>query len=75
MTNLTSRAEFRVILKGVVSCLKQNLDKPGFPVLTAEEIHFCSTRSRSTTLDSWLLKSMPNVLLLLRPVKLPGIAE
>jgi hypothetical protein len=40
MTNLTSRAEFRVILKGVVSCLKQNLDKPGLPVLTAEEIHF-----------------------------------
>ena len=39
MSNLTSRAEFRTILKGVVNCLKQALDKPQLPSLTAEEIH------------------------------------
>lgn len=40
MTGLTSRAEFRAILKGVVNCLKQSLDKPKLQPLTAEEVVF-----------------------------------
>jgi hypothetical protein len=39
MTGLSSRAEFRAILKGVVNCLKQSLDKPKLQPLTAEEVH------------------------------------
>ena len=51
MTNFTSRAEFRIILKDVVSCLKANLDKPGVAALTAEEIHYWL---REVTLDDVL---------------------
>ncbi len=39
-THLTSRVEFRAILKGIVDCLRENLDKPHLPPLTPEEIHF-----------------------------------
>lgn len=39
-THLTSRVEFRTILKSVVACLRENLDKPSVPPLTPEEIHF-----------------------------------
>ncbi len=39
-THLTSRVEFRAILKDIVACLKGHLDKPHLPPLTPEEIHF-----------------------------------
>ena len=38
MTHLTSRFEFRAILKGVINCLRDGLDRPGIPQLTPEEI-------------------------------------
>ncbi len=39
-THLTSRVEFRAILKDIVVCLREHLDKPHLPPLTPEEIHF-----------------------------------
>ncbi len=39
-THLTSRIEFRAILKDIVACLREHLDKPHLPSLTPEEIHF-----------------------------------
>ncbi len=39
-THFTSRVEFRAILKGMLACLRENLDKPTLPPLTPEEIHF-----------------------------------
>ncbi len=39
-THLTSRVEFRAILKDIVVCLREDLDKPTLLPLTSEEIHF-----------------------------------
>ncbi len=39
-THLTSRVEFRAILKDVIACLRKNLDQPTIPPLTPDEIHF-----------------------------------
>lgn len=40
LSKLTSRSEFRAILKGIVNHLKMSLDRPNVPPLTPEEIHF-----------------------------------
>lgn len=40
MTSLTSRDEFRKILKHMVFCLKENLEYPTLGPLTPEEMHF-----------------------------------
>jgi hypothetical protein len=40
MSRFTSRVEFLVILKRVVSCLKDSLERPGVSPLTPEQIHF-----------------------------------
>ena len=40
MGPLTDRTEFRAVLKGVVKCIRQNLDRPGLTPLTAEQIMF-----------------------------------
>lgn len=40
MSKLTSRSEFRAVLKSVVRCLKGELNSPGLAPLNAEEIHF-----------------------------------
>ena len=40
MSKLTSRVEFRTILKKLITHLKESLDQPKLPPLTPEEIHF-----------------------------------
>ena len=48
VSKLISRSEFRAVLKGVVRCLRGELNSPGLAPLTAEEIHFWF---RNITLD------------------------
>jgi hypothetical protein len=38
MAPLVDRAEFRVVLKEVVKCVRQNLDAPGLSALTPEQL-------------------------------------
>jgi hypothetical protein len=40
MTPLVDRTEFRKVVKELVKCLRQNLDRPGLAPLTAEQITF-----------------------------------
>ena len=64
MTHLTSRVEFRAILKGIINCLRESLDKPNLPPLTPAEIHF------------WLHEvTMDDVRAVVGEVKAEGIKE
>ncbi len=38
MGPLVDRSEFRAVLKEVVNCVREHLDKPGLTPLTAEQI-------------------------------------
>ena len=40
MAPLVDRTEFRGVLKEIIKCLRQNLDKPGVSALTPEQIMF-----------------------------------
>jgi hypothetical protein len=40
VSKLISRNEFRAVLKGVVRCLRSELDAPGLAPLTSEELLF-----------------------------------
>lgn len=40
MAPLVDRTEFRGVLKEVIKCLRQNLDKPGVTSLTPEQALF-----------------------------------
>ncbi len=40
MAPLVNRTEFRGVLKEVIKCLRQNLDKPGVTALTPDQFMF-----------------------------------
>ena len=40
MTPLVDRTEFRKVVKELVKCLRNNLDRPGLAHLTADQIMF-----------------------------------
>ena len=40
MASLIDRTEFRKVVKEVVKCLRENLDRPGLARLTADQIMF-----------------------------------
>ncbi|HSY11963.1 MAG TPA: hypothetical protein VK976_07215 [Verrucomicrobiae bacterium] len=40
MAPLVDRTEFRGVLKELIKCLRQNLDKPGITALSPEQIMF-----------------------------------
>jgi hypothetical protein len=48
MGPLIDRKEFRQVVKEIVKCLRQNLDKPGLAPLTPEQVMFWL---QSVTLD------------------------
>ena len=48
MAPLVDRTEFRKVVKELVKCLRENLDRPGLAPLTADQIMFWM---RSVTLE------------------------
>ena len=48
MTPLVDRTEFRKVVKELVKCLRNNLDRPGLAHHTADQIMFCM---RNVTLE------------------------